>query len=121
MRPTSPDVPPVPRGRNHYLKAYARLVRSLLAALTLTFLLSLEAAHQTVEMIDLPAWAARKYGEVNVVSNWFGFDVAGPLHYSYPEFMLSRLAYEPIVAVLAVGLLCSLALEARERRGRRKP
>ncbi|WP_226012941.1 hypothetical protein [Halomicrobium salinisoli] len=118
MRPTGPEMPPTPRGRNRYLKAYARFVRTLLGVLTLTFLLSRKAAQRTVlNLIELHPRPPRDIdAEVDTVSTAFNLDFVGPTYDAYPEFLLSRLTYEPIAAVLVCGLAAALVLEVHGRR-----
>ncbi|WP_225334106.1 hypothetical protein [Halomicrobium urmianum] len=103
------------RGRNHYLKAYARLVRSLFAALTLAFLLSFPAARRMARTIELPPEINVLGGALGVAGRFFAIDFVAPLYVAFPEFLLSRLTSELIAGVLVCGLAIALVLEAYER------
>lgn len=119
MTAGSPDPPPTPQGRYRYLGAYARAIRSLLGAATVTFLLSVAAANRAFrsELLDTPASIARlQDGRLSYAMEAFELHFAAPLFVSYPDFLASRLTYEPIAAFLVLGLAAALLLEAYERR-----
>ncbi|WP_225334107.1 hypothetical protein [Halomicrobium urmianum] len=49
------------------------------------------------------------------------FRYDAPLVHGFADFLIARLSYDPTVALLVIGLLCTVALEIHERVRRREP
>ncbi len=118
MKVAKPKPPTMARGRYWHVRAYLRAVGAIaLAAVFSHFVIAWKSVGTFTRAagfnaILYPERAAEMAAKYPVLTDAVGVPYAASLD----DYLVRVLTYEPILAVLAVGLLCTLALEMCERR-----
>ncbi|WP_226012945.1 hypothetical protein [Halomicrobium salinisoli] len=110
----------MPRGRYWHVKALVRGVPALSAALFVSFyVLKTRWRYMVMRYFQQDPAILRTYPSEFYLG--FDGDPSTWLFHGFPEFLIGRLTYEPFVALIVAGLLCTVAMEIRERERRREP
>lgn len=118
----SPRPPAIPHGRYWHVKAYLRALRMLAFGMVVSFSLYVWGAGRAIghyigaNPIHNPDAVARTRERFPLLTDAY----QTPVYETFYELFVRSLSYEPILVVLAGGLLCTAALEIIERRRRRE-
>ncbi|WP_123537808.1 hypothetical protein [Halosimplex salinum] len=97
------------RPRHWFLRAYVRAVGALLLALSVLFAVFLRVGPK-------PVWP-NPAGAPEAIAARYGFEVVGrPFLFQYVDFLVARLSWWPVLAVLVVGGAVAVVAEFRSAR-----
>lgn len=120
MTTTRPRPPAMPRGRYWHVRAYLRAVGAIgLAAVFSHFVIAWKAVGTFrratgFNPILYPERAAEMAGKYPVLTDAVGV----PYIVSLDDYLVGVFSYEPILAVLVGGLVCTAIVEGRQQRRR---
>ncbi|WP_226012947.1 hypothetical protein [Halomicrobium salinisoli] len=127
MTATTSRPPATPRGRNWHVRAYQRAVSGVLFAVTICFAVVYRnwpmVYREWAEMVGVNIFTSPMLGHPvePALHGPFTFHPDAPLPVAFLEFLVARLTFWPVLALLVGGLVCTVALEIRERERHREP